>query len=524
MEAHMVESYYTSITEHEKFDSLPEDSKRIIIQLYSAIADENSKNFYLLIFTHKNQLSIFSDMFLFAKSAYDIINLFFDPNFPLIDLAKALNQTIIESTKTEEYKILCYIISMKLYSISNLKELCKYFEILDEIQSPLLRDMIDSLLFVCVSSFVNTQNDSLEEIEEYIQDLEKGKDKSIQFLYLEQARKLEKINQNIPAKINEGTLSSLKRGKISVSEIISNFPIKSWNDVEIIKSSENYDGEKENSRIFLRFAKIKNSEKIVAVKITTAQQESSLNNKEIEFLVRLSVHKCMVKVYGVIKDQDNFGHHRLAVFMEKGEPLQKDCDEWHTYRKQFKNRKEQEAKALIILKDILNSLDVLRLENIWHMDIKPSNIIKIVNKNGSVSYKLIDFDASRTYQRNKNGETQFEIDVKCSYTPLFAAPEIYSYNEYIKVYPLHGFNFNISDAYSLGLTILYMLSKENSETRNNYGKNLQKNINEVIDKKIKDPVLKDLMKGLLKVDYKQRSRFVDIVSKLNKNELTIIEE
>ena len=90
----------------------------------------------------------------------------------------------------------------------------------------------------------------------------------------------------------------------------------------------------------------------------------------------------MVKVYGVIKDQDNFGHHRLAVFMEKGESLQKDCNEWHTYRKQFKNRKEQEAKALIILKDILNSLDVLRLENIWHMDIKPSNIIKIVNKNG----------------------------------------------------------------------------------------------------------------------------------------------
>ncbi len=108
-------------------------------------------------------------------------------------------------------------------------------------------------------------------------------------------------------------------------------------------------------------------------------------------------------------------------------------------------RPMSESEVRSILPQILDALKTVHDANIWHLDLKPSNIM--LDKSGNV--KLIDFGASKQLNTQKGGAT---TGTRISYTPGFAPREQMELN-YKKFGPW-------TDLYSLGATLYNILSNK----------------------------------------------------------------
>lgn len=75
-----------------------------------------------------------------------------------------------------------------------------------------------------------------------------------------------------------------------------------------------------------------------------------------------------------------------------------------------------EKIVLEYVKQLLPALEVAHKQNIWHLDIKPENIM--VDKNGHVY--LIDFGASKHVEPNSTLTTSLAL----AYTPGYCPPEL----------------------------------------------------------------------------------------------------
>lgn len=104
-----------------------------------------------------------------------------------------------------------------------------------------------------------------------------------------------------------------------------------------------------------------------------------------------------------------------------------------------------EAEVLRILPQILDALQTVHEANIWHLDLKPSNIM--LDKSGNV--KLIDFGASKQLNAQKGGAT---TGTRISYTPGYAPREQMEQN-YDKFGPW-------TDIYALGATLYNLLTNK----------------------------------------------------------------
>lgn len=102
---------------------------------------------------------------------------------------------------------------------------------------------------------------------------------------------------------------------------------------------------------------------------------------------------------------------------------------------------EQEVRDM--LPQILNALKAVHDAEIWHLDLKPANIM--VDKNGNV--KLIDFGASKQLNAQKGGAT---TSTAISYTNGYAPREQMEQN-YDKFGPW-------TDIYALGATLYTLLT------------------------------------------------------------------
>jgi serine/threonine protein kinase len=104
---------------------------------------------------------------------------------------------------------------------------------------------------------------------------------------------------------------------------------------------------------------------------------------------------------------------------------------------------EQEVRD--ILPQILDALKSVHAAGIWHLDLKPANIM--VDKNGNV--KLIDFGASKQLNAQKGGAT---TSTAISYTNGYAPREQMEQN-YDKFGPW-------TDIYALGATLYNLLTNK----------------------------------------------------------------
>ena len=104
-----------------------------------------------------------------------------------------------------------------------------------------------------------------------------------------------------------------------------------------------------------------------------------------------------------------------------------------------------EAEVNQILPQILDALKTVHDAGIWHLDLKPTNIM--VDKTGKV--KLIDFGASKQFNTQKGGAT---TSTAISYTNGYAPREQMEQN-LNKIGPW-------TDIYALGATLYALLSKK----------------------------------------------------------------
>ena len=102
-----------------------------------------------------------------------------------------------------------------------------------------------------------------------------------------------------------------------------------------------------------------------------------------------------------------------------------------------------ESEVNAIIPQVLDALSEVHANNIWHLDLKPANIM--VDSQGSV--KLIDFGASKQFNAQKGGAT---TGTAISYTPGYA-PREQMEQSYEKFGPW-------TDFYALGGTLYNLLT------------------------------------------------------------------
>ena len=153
------------------------------------------------------------------------------------------------------------------------------------------------------------------------------------------------------------------------------------------------------------------TEKIFAVKIITKANLSQRDSKnhivenQVKLLKTLD-HPSILKLHEFYEDSCNYF---LVMEYIKGGDL---------YSMIEKTKKISEAKAAIIMKQLLSALAYLHSQKIVHRDIKPENIL--IEENGDeIAIKLIDFDTATKF--NEEGQIK-----GIQGTIYYMAPEIFS--------------------------------------------------------------------------------------------------
>jgi serine/threonine protein kinase len=164
-------------------------------------------------------------------------------------------------------------------------------------------------------------------------------------------------------------------------------------------------------------------------------------------------------------------------------------------------------KVFELIPQILDALKVVHDANIWHLDLKPSNIM--LDKNGNV--KLIDFGASKQLDPQKGGAT---TDTRISYTPGFAPREQMEQN-YEKFGPW-------TDIYALGATLYNLLTNKRPPLPTDIDDDITTDKHEAlpfpngVSKSMKDIVL-----WMMKPNRVQRPKNVDRIIDMLKEEKSV---
>lgn len=143
----------------------------------------------------------------------------------------------------------------------------------------------------------------------------------------------------------------------------------------------------------------------------------------------------IVKVYDLF--DDNGTSYYVMDFIE-GESLSEKLKRTKTPL--------SEMDTMLILPQILDALETVHAESIYHLDLKPANIM--MDKSGNI--QLIDFGAS------KQGDPKYgvqSISSTLTYTPGYAPAEQVDL-QYDKFGPW-------TDIYALGATLFYLLTRKN---------------------------------------------------------------
>jgi serine/threonine protein kinase len=203
---------------------------------------------------------------------------------------------------------------------------------------------------------------------------------------------------------------------------------------------------------------------------------------EIQILRRLR-HTHIMNLEEIQESQNSI--YMVLELLEGGELLQ------FVYYQQSYTLKD----ILMIMKDILETLQFMHEKNIMHRDIKPENILlknkKPLNQN---CLKIVDFGLS-----TKTNVEEF-LFKRCG-TPGYVAPEIINCSD--NSVPKYG---PLCDIFSAGV-IFYILLTERSPFEGNFQQVVQKNKDCNIDfdhPSIKYKDLKDLLKKMLKKNPDER--------------------
>ena len=188
------------------------------------------------------------------------------------------------------------------------------------------------------------------------------------------------------------------------------------------------------------------------VVVTNSANQASFNQQKEKFkkealrLANLN-HPNLVKVHEFF--EENGTAYYVMDYIE-GESLRSKL-----------NREGALSESLVLkyMKQILPALDVAHKQSIWHLDIKPENIM--VDRYGHVY--LIDFGASKHVEPNSTLTTSLSL----AYTPGYCPPELLDLSNETPEYYMQAIK-DIgpwTDIYALGATMYNLLTDSIPPTR-----------------------------------------------------------
>ncbi|CAH0713040.1 unnamed protein product, partial [Brenthis ino] len=186
----------------------------------------------------------------------------------------------------------------------------------------------------------------------------------------------------------------------------------------------------------------KNNGEPVAVKTfnqLSHMRPHDVQMREFEVLKKVK-HENIVKLLAIEEEQEGRGKVIVMELCTGGSLFNILDDPENTYGL-------QEQEFLLVLEHLTAGMKHLRDNNLVHRDLKPGNIMKFINEDGTTTYKLTDFGAARELQE----EEQF---VSLYGTEEYLHPDMYERAVLRK--PV-GKSFGATvDLWSIGVTLYHV--------------------------------------------------------------------
>ncbi|KAL4719569.1 hypothetical protein ACJJTC_008686 [Scirpophaga incertulas] len=186
----------------------------------------------------------------------------------------------------------------------------------------------------------------------------------------------------------------------------------------------------------------KNNGEPVAVKTfnqLSHMRPHDVQMREFEVLKKVK-HENIVKLLAIEEEQEGRGKVIVMELCTGGSLFNILDDPENTYGL-------QEQEFLLVLEHLTAGMKHLRDNNLVHRDLKPGNIMKYINEDGTTTYKLTDFGAARELQE----EEQF---VSLYGTEEYLHPDMYERAVLRK--PV-GKSFGATvDLWSIGVTLFHV--------------------------------------------------------------------
>lgn len=298
-----------------------------------------------------------------------------------------------------------------------------------------------------------------------------------------------------------------------LDSILDSLPIKSWEQITAIEPIQRLN--EKGIEVIKAAVTVETQEILVAVKIHLSKTIDPRISMQADYMAVVQDSPLFLKLYGAFWDTHK-GQFRFILVMELAqETLSHRIHQWNLQKLPKISR---EPEALNAATQLITAMMILNQKNISHRDIKPDNIFITENN----SFKIADFDISQKIIRNAFGVTEAKTDASVTGSRKYFSPELVALANDIDLE--YGLDYNKSDVYSLGISILSMVTTKDIIGWNAYTSNLQMNINKIIDEEVQTKELKELIKRMMTVNPNERPKFRELVSFLVASESTIKDE
>ena len=181
--------------------------------------------------------------------------------------------------------------------------------------------------------------------------------------------------------------------------------------------------------------------------------------REIQILLDLE-HENIIKFYGIFKDKENKGKFQeitkknkindVEIYCVVLEYVKSNLDKYMFHSNKELDSTPSESFVINIFKQLLNGLIYLKNKNVLHRNIKPSNMLLDDNNNLKISNFRLSAFINEHNSENQNKDKDLYFNNSIVGIPDYVSPEIKEKKQY---------DYSC-DIYSLGLTLLCLISKE----------------------------------------------------------------
>lgn len=258
--------------------------------------------------------------------------------------------------------------------------------------------------------------------------------------------------------------------------------------------------------------------KLVAVKIYSAKTFDPINkfDKEIENNIKLNESRkdkkcCFIKFYGFYK-RENKNNCEIGLIMKYVEKT------LISYIKELKENNDNisENTLMEMYQSLINSFTIMHDLKIYHLDIKPHNILIKNITNGHKRLYIIDLGSSEKFHDGESEsltESVGELRL-IQGTKAYMAPEMV--DRLNREIVIAEYKRSKADVFSLGMTLLQLCTLDNLYEGLNTSSNNDKLF--LLVKKVPFDWARNILIKMLSLDPKQRPKFIELKKEIKNAE------